>query len=62
VPDQSALRPGVFLDRDGTVAEEVGYLNHASRFRIFLFAAAARRSGCDDRCGPLLPAPFDGEL
>lgn len=41
--DQSALRPGVFLDRDGTVAEEVGYLNHASRFRIFLFAAAAIR-------------------
>jgi len=43
VPDQSALRPGVFLDRDGTVAEEVGYLNHASRFRIFPFAAAAIR-------------------
>ena len=43
MPDQSALRPGVFLDRDGTVAEEVGYLNHASRFRIFLFAAAAIR-------------------
>jgi len=43
VPDQSALRPGVFLDRDGAVAEEVGYLNHASRFRIFPFAAAAIR-------------------
>ena len=43
MPDQSALRPGVFLDRDGTVAEEVGYLNHASRFRVFLFAAAAIR-------------------
>ena len=43
MPDQSALRPGVFLDRDGTVAEEVGYLNHAGHFRIFPFAAAAIR-------------------
>ncbi|HKV61796.1 MAG TPA: HAD family hydrolase [Candidatus Acidoferrum sp.] len=33
-------RPAVFLDRDGTIAEEVGYLNHASRFRMFPFAAA----------------------
>jgi D-glycero-D-manno-heptose 1,7-bisphosphate phosphatase len=24
----------VFLDRDGTIAEEVGYLNHVSRFRL----------------------------
>jgi D-glycero-D-manno-heptose 1,7-bisphosphate phosphatase len=42
VPEQS-LRPAVFLDRDGTIAEEVGYLNHASRFRMFPFAAAAVR-------------------
>jgi len=41
VPDQSSLRPAVFLDRDGTIAEEVGYLNHASRFRMFPFVAAA---------------------
>jgi D-glycero-D-manno-heptose 1,7-bisphosphate phosphatase len=34
-------RAGVFLDRDGTICEEVGYLNHASRLRIFPFAAAA---------------------
>jgi len=34
LPDSSALRPAVFLDRDGTIAEEVGYLNHVSRFRI----------------------------
>ncbi|HMD10630.1 MAG TPA: HAD family hydrolase [Candidatus Acidoferrum sp.] len=32
--DSSALRPAVFLDRDGTISEEVGYLNHVSRFRI----------------------------
>src|SRR3989454_5541028 len=43
VPEQSALRPAVFLDRDGTIAEEVGYLNHASRFRMFPFVAAAIR-------------------
>lgn len=41
MPEQSALRPAVFLDRDGTIAEEVGYLNHLSRFRMFPFAAAA---------------------
>jgi D-glycero-D-manno-heptose 1,7-bisphosphate phosphatase len=33
----------VFLDRDGTVAEEVGYLNHVSRFQVYPFAAAAIR-------------------
>jgi D-glycero-D-manno-heptose 1,7-bisphosphate phosphatase len=33
----------VFLDRDGTIAEEMGYLNHVSRFRIFPYAAAAIR-------------------
>jgi D-glycero-D-manno-heptose 1,7-bisphosphate phosphatase len=45
LPDSAPqpLRPAVFLDRDGTIAEEVGYLNHASRFRMFPFAAAAIR-------------------
>jgi D-glycero-D-manno-heptose 1,7-bisphosphate phosphatase len=33
----------VFLDRDGTVAEEVGYLNHLSRFRLLDGAAGAIR-------------------
>jgi D-glycero-D-manno-heptose 1,7-bisphosphate phosphatase len=33
----------VFLDRDGTVAGEVGYVNHIERFNIFPFAAAAIR-------------------
>ncbi|HEY6270053.1 MAG TPA: HAD family hydrolase [Candidatus Acidoferrum sp.] len=41
MPEQSPLHPAVFLDRDGTIAEEVGYLNHASRFRMFPFVAAA---------------------
>jgi D-glycero-D-manno-heptose 1,7-bisphosphate phosphatase len=39
----ASLRPAVFLDRDGTIAEEVGYLNHSSRFRMFPFVAAAIR-------------------
>jgi D-glycero-D-manno-heptose 1,7-bisphosphate phosphatase len=43
MPDRMALRPAVFLDRDGTIAEEVGYLNHASRFRMFPFAGSAIR-------------------
>ena len=43
MPDSTAPRPAVFLDRDGTIAEEVGYLNHPSRFRMFPFAAAAIR-------------------
>jgi D-glycero-D-manno-heptose 1,7-bisphosphate phosphatase len=37
------LRPAVFLDRDGTIAEEVGYLNHASRFRMFPWVAGGVR-------------------
>ena len=43
LPDAAHLRPAVFLDRDGTIAEEVGYLNHVGRFRIFPCAAAAIR-------------------
>jgi len=27
-------RPAVFLDRDGTISEEVGYVNHLSRYRL----------------------------
>ena len=31
----------VFIDRDGTMSEEVGYINHSSRFRLFPYTAAA---------------------
>jgi D-glycero-D-manno-heptose 1,7-bisphosphate phosphatase len=41
LPEGKALRPAVFLDRDGTICEEMGYLNHISRLHIFPFAAAA---------------------
>ncbi|HEV2617140.1 MAG TPA: HAD family hydrolase [Candidatus Acidoferrales bacterium] len=36
-------RRAVFLDRDGTISEEMGYVNHLSRFIIFPYAAAAIR-------------------
>ena len=41
MPEAKAPRPAVFLDRDGTICEEMGYLNHLSRLHIFPFAAAA---------------------
>jgi D-glycero-D-manno-heptose 1,7-bisphosphate phosphatase len=41
--DSSALRPAVFLDRDGTICEEVGYMNHLSRLTIYPWAAGAIR-------------------
>jgi D-glycero-D-manno-heptose 1,7-bisphosphate phosphatase len=36
-------RPAVFLDRDGTICEEMGYLNHISRFCMFPYAPEAIR-------------------
>jgi D-glycero-D-manno-heptose 1,7-bisphosphate phosphatase len=35
------MRRAVFIDRDGTISEEVGYINHASRFRLFPYSSAA---------------------
>jgi len=39
----SFARPAVFIDRDGTISEEVGYVNHPSRYKVFPFAAEAIR-------------------
>lgn len=36
-------RRAVFLDRDGTICEEMGYLNHITRCHVYPFAAAAIR-------------------
>jgi D-glycero-D-manno-heptose 1,7-bisphosphate phosphatase len=43
LPDAGLSRPAVFLDRDGTISEDVGYLNDVSQFRMFPFAAGAIR-------------------
>jgi D-glycero-D-manno-heptose 1,7-bisphosphate phosphatase len=36
-------RAAVFLDRDGTISEEVGYVNHLSRYRLMPRSAEAIR-------------------
>jgi D-glycero-D-manno-heptose 1,7-bisphosphate phosphatase len=36
-------RPCVFLDRDGTISEEVGFINHVSRMRLIPGSARAIR-------------------
>ncbi|MDT7806998.1 MAG: D-glycero-D-manno-heptose 1,7-bisphosphate phosphatase [Acidobacteriota bacterium] len=40
----SGARRAVFIDRDGTISEEVGYVNHVSRYKVFSFAAEAVRT------------------
>jgi D-glycero-D-manno-heptose 1,7-bisphosphate phosphatase len=35
------MKRAVFIDRDGTISEEVGYINHPARFRVFPYSAAA---------------------
>jgi D-glycero-D-manno-heptose 1,7-bisphosphate phosphatase len=39
--NESGSKPAVFLDRDGTISEEVGYVNHLSRLRLFPWTVAA---------------------
>jgi D-glycero-D-manno-heptose 1,7-bisphosphate phosphatase len=36
-------QPAVFLDRDGTINEEMGYINHLSRFKLLPQAVPAIR-------------------
>lgn len=43
MPEKNMLRRAVFLDRDGTISEEMGYVNHIDRLQIFPFAADAIR-------------------
>ena len=35
------MRPAVFLDRDGTINEQMGYINHIDRFQMLPAAAEA---------------------
>jgi D-glycero-D-manno-heptose 1,7-bisphosphate phosphatase len=43
MPERPILRRAVFLDRDGTISEEMGYVNHVDRLQVFPYAAAAIR-------------------
>ncbi len=36
-------RRALFIDRDGTISEEVGYVNHPTRYRVFPYSAEAVR-------------------
>ncbi len=36
-------KPTIFLDRDGTINEEMGYINHTDRFIIFPFVIESLR-------------------
>ena len=36
-------KPAVFIDRDGTISEEVGYVNHPARFHVFPYSPEAIR-------------------
>ena len=38
------MNKAVFIDRDGTISEEVGYVNHPSRFRLLPHSAEAIRT------------------
>jgi D-glycero-D-manno-heptose 1,7-bisphosphate phosphatase len=40
-------RPAIFMDRDGTICEEVGYVNHLSRSRLLPSSAEAIRLAND---------------
>jgi len=40
----AAPRRAIFLDRDGTLSHEVGYVNHPSRFRLYPWSVGAIRA------------------
>ena len=37
------MNKAIFMDRDGTISDEVGYVNHPSRFRLYPYSASAIR-------------------
>jgi D-glycero-D-manno-heptose 1,7-bisphosphate phosphatase len=41
---KSEMNKAVFIDRDGTISEEVGYVNHPMRFRLLPHSAEAIRT------------------
>lgn len=47
-PSSREKRPAIFLDRDGTLNESVGYVNHPSRLRLFPWTVEAIRTVRDE--------------
>jgi D-glycero-D-manno-heptose 1,7-bisphosphate phosphatase len=43
-----SARPAIFLDRDGTLNEAVGYLNHPSRLKLYPWSVEAVRTIRDE--------------
>jgi D-glycero-D-manno-heptose 1,7-bisphosphate phosphatase len=43
-----SAKSAIFLDRDGTLNESVGYVNHPSRFRLYPWAVEAIRAIRDE--------------
>jgi D-glycero-D-manno-heptose 1,7-bisphosphate phosphatase len=45
LPERSSASPrrAVFLDRDGTILDEVGYVNHICRYSLYSYSPAAIR-------------------
>lgn len=43
MPHSGMNTPAIFIDRDGTLSHEIGYVNHPSRFRLFPYAVDAIR-------------------
>jgi len=43
MPEADSRRAAIFFDRDGTLADEIGYVNHISRFHVLPWAAEAVR-------------------
>ena len=48
------MRPAVFLDRDGTIIEDVGYLRELSQIDLLPWSADAIRSKYLKNPGPLV--------
>lgn len=47
-------RPAIFMDRDGTISEEVGYVNHIDRLRLIPGSARAIRLINDSPCAAVV--------
>jgi len=43
MPDNAQRAGAIFIDRDGTVSEEVGYMYHAGLFRMYPWTGQAIR-------------------